>query len=79
MCATKGERFRRMLKKIVQQGRSERIQMILPRLLVYVVPEDGPDEFLTARCLLTRPPKGRYFSPALPSDCFAIDFPERAP
>ena len=26
---------------------------------------------------LTRPPTGRYFSPALPSDCFAIDFPER--
>ena len=24
---------------------------------------------------LTRPPNGRYFSPALPSDCFAIDFP----
>jgi hypothetical protein len=22
----------------------------------------------------TRPPTGRYFSPALPSDCFAIDF-----
>ena len=27
---------------------------------------------------LTRPPTGRYFSPALPSDCFAIDFPGRA-
>jgi hypothetical protein len=24
---------------------------------------------------LTRPHTGRYFSPALPSDCFAIDFP----
>ena len=32
----------------------------------------------TARDILTRPPTGRYFSPALPSDCFAIDFPERA-
>jgi len=28
--------------------------------------------------LLTRPTTGRYFSPALPSDCFAIDFPGRA-
>jgi hypothetical protein len=28
----------------------------------------------TARNFLTRPPTGRYFSPALPSDCFAIDF-----
>ncbi len=28
-----------------------------------------------ARNFLTRPPTGRYFSPALPSDCFAIDFP----
>jgi len=27
---------------------------------------------------LTRPPTGRYFSPALPSDCIAIDFPGRA-
>ncbi len=26
----------------------------------------------------TRPPTGRYFSPALPSDCFAIDFPGHA-
>ncbi len=32
----------------------------------------------TARDFLTRPPTGRYFSPALPSDCFAIDFPGRA-
>jgi hypothetical protein len=32
----------------------------------------------TARNVLTRPPTGRYFSPALPSDCFAIDFPGRA-
>ena len=29
----------------------------------------------TARGFLTRPPTGRYFSPTLPSDCFAIDFP----
>jgi hypothetical protein len=27
---------------------------------------------------LTRPPTGRYFSPAPPSDCFAIDFPGHA-
>ena len=27
----------------------------------------------TARSFLTRPPTGRHFSPALPSDCFAID------
>jgi hypothetical protein len=27
---------------------------------------------------LTRPPTGIYFSPALPSDCCAIDFPGRA-
>jgi hypothetical protein len=27
---------------------------------------------------LTRLPTGRYFSPALPSDCFAIDFPGHA-
>src|SRR6266850_796798 len=32
----------------------------------------------TARNVLTRPPSGRYYSPALPSDCFAIDFPGRA-
>jgi hypothetical protein len=32
----------------------------------------------TARIILTRPPTGRYVSPALPSDCFAIDFPGRA-
>ena len=32
----------------------------------------------TARDFLTRPPTGKYFSPALPSDCFAIDFPRRA-
>src|SRR5207244_11989679 len=32
----------------------------------------------TARNVLTRPPTGRYFSAALPSDCFAIDFPGRA-
>ena len=61
-----------------KQGRSKRIQMILPSLLVYVVPEDGPDESPTVRVLLTRPPKGRYFPPALPSDCCAIDFPGRA-
>jgi hypothetical protein len=24
---------------------------------------------------LSRPPTGRYFSPTLPSNCFAIDFP----
>ena len=27
---------------------------------------------------LIYPPTGRYFSPALPSDCFAIDFPGHA-
>jgi len=32
----------------------------------------------TARNFLTRPPTGRHISPALPSDCFAIDFPGRA-
>ena len=31
----------------------------------------------TARNVRTRPPTGRYFSPALPSDCFAIDFAGR--
>jgi hypothetical protein len=31
-----------------------------------------------ARNFFTRPLTGRYFSPALPSDCFAIDFPRRA-
>ena len=29
------------------------------------------------RDFLTRPPTGRYFSPALPADCFAVDFPGR--
>ena len=29
----------------------------------------------TGRSVLTRPPTGRHMSPALPSDCFAIDFP----
>ena len=32
----------------------------------------------TARGFSTRPSTGRYFSPALPSDCFAIDLPGRA-
>ena len=32
----------------------------------------------TARNFLTRPPTGKYFPPALPSDCFAIDLPGRA-
>ena len=32
----------------------------------------------TARYFLTRPPTDRYFSPALPSDCFAIDLPGHA-
>jgi len=31
----------------------------------------------TARNFFTRPPTGRCFSPALPSDFFAIDFPGR--
>ncbi len=39
---------RRMFKKPVQQGRSERLKMILPSLLVYVA-QDGPDESPTAR------------------------------
>ena len=38
----------------------------------------GLVESPTARNFLTRPPTGRYFSPALPSDCFVIDFPRRA-
>jgi hypothetical protein len=37
-----------------------------------------PDWSPTARGLFTRPPTGKYFSPALPSDCFAIDLPGRA-
>ena len=32
----------------------------------------------TGRSVLTRPPTGRHMSPALPSDCFAIDFPGRS-
>ena len=32
----------------------------------------------TAGNVLTRLPTGRYFSPALPSDCFGIDFPGHA-
>jgi hypothetical protein len=32
-----------------KQGRSKRREMILPGLLVYVVPKDGPDESPTAR------------------------------
>ena len=36
------------------------------------------DTVSTARYFLTLPPTGRYFSPALPSDCFTIDFPRRA-
>ena len=38
----------------------------------------GPGGFPTARDFLTCIPTGRHFSPALPSDCFAIDFPRRA-
>jgi hypothetical protein len=37
-----------------------------------------PRKMLKKSRLLTRPPTGRYFSPAPPSDCFAIDFPGRA-
>ena len=51
---------------------AQQIQRASPRQRVGLV------EFPTARNFLTRPPTGRYFSPALPSDCFAIDFPERA-
>jgi len=38
----------------------------------------GADWSSTARSFLTHPPSGKYFSPTLPSDCFAIDFPWRA-
>ena len=38
----------------------------------------GADRFSATRNFLTRPPTGRYFLPALPSDCITIDFPGRA-
>jgi hypothetical protein len=60
-----------------KQGRSKQLTIVLPSLLVYIA-RDDPDESPTARNILTRSPTGRYFSPALPSDCFAIDFPGRA-
>jgi hypothetical protein len=63
-------------------------------MLVYVRPSsevtDDPSKlagylfrdggYLISHCaqLLTRPPSGRYFSPALPSDSFAMVFPRRA-
>ena len=41
---------------------------------------NGADSYWSppAHSFLTRPPIGRHFSPALPSDCLAIDFPGRA-
>jgi hypothetical protein len=39
----------RMLKKSVQQGRSERLKMILPKLARVPCPWDGSDESPTAR------------------------------
>lgn len=44
----------RLFKDSVQQGRSERLKMILPSLLVYVA-QDGPDESPTARVLSIPP------------------------
>ena len=60
-----------------KQGRSQRPKMVF-QACSCTLPSDGPDESPTVRCVLTRPPTGRYFSPALPSDCFVIDFPRRA-
>ena len=51
--------------------------MFLPSSLV-ISSGMGTDGSSTARSFLTRPPTGRHVSPALPSDCFAIDFPGRA-
>ncbi len=41
---------------------------------------NGADSYWSppAHSFLTRPPIGRHFSPAQPSDCLAIDFPGRA-
>ena len=53
------------------------IDMLPPSLLVISLGM-GADGSSTAHSFFTRPPTGRSFSPALPSDCFAIDFPGRA-
>ena len=39
---------------------------------------EAPGVVPITRNFLACPPTGRYFSPALPSDCFAIDLPGRA-
>ena len=40
--------------------------------------KQGLSELISHFAPLSHPPTGRYFSPTLPSDCFAIDFPRRA-
>jgi hypothetical protein len=49
----------------------------------FQVPQQGPSLIQGALVNpnwtpLSHPPTGRYFSPALPSDCLAIDLPKRA-
>ena len=53
--------------------------MVLPAHIPHLSLTEGVARLpLTARDILTRPPTGRHFSPATPSDCFTIDFPRRA-
>ena len=44
----------------------------------YARRESSLKHMLCGGNFLARPPTGRYFLPALPSDCFAIDFPGHA-
>jgi hypothetical protein len=44
----------------------------------YARKESTLKHVLCGGSFLTHPPTGRHFSPALPSACFAIDFPGRA-
>jgi len=53
--------------------------MVLPAHIPHLSLTEGVARLpLTARDILTRPPTGKHFSPATPSDCFTIDFPRRA-
>ena len=73
---------RRTLSKDAQKVSPARPQRVnkydASKLARFRCPQDDPDESPTARNFLTLPPTGRHFSPAPPSDCFAIDFPRRA-
>ena len=52
--------------------------MVHPSSLAFSSPEGGLIGLPLSAAFSPALPIGRYFLPALPSDCFAIDFPRRA-